>query len=101
MGQVKMLTPPGPTRRPTTMSTTPQITCFRMIAKIPAITRMTATIHNTVASVTMVSLLLSRDAGADAFTQHPPDPRGEFGPGQSWRHPLGCPGDAECLVVAR
>ena len=52
--QVKMLTPPGPTRRPTTISTTPQITCFRMIAKIPAITRMTATIHNTVASVMMV-----------------------------------------------
>jgi len=30
------------------ISTTPQTSCFRMIAKIPAITRMTATIHKIV-----------------------------------------------------
>jgi hypothetical protein len=36
-----------------------QTSCFRMIAKIPAITRMTATIHKTVASVTIALLTLS------------------------------------------
>ncbi len=48
---VKMLTPPGPTKRPTTMRTTPHRNCLRTSAKIPEITRMTAIIHNTVAMI--------------------------------------------------
>ena len=46
--QVKMLTPPGPTSSPTTMSTAPQRSCFRRIATIPEMTRITARIHNSV-----------------------------------------------------
>ena len=52
-GQVKMLTPPGPTSRPTMMSTMPHSICPRKIAKMPAITRMTARIHR---RVTMTAL---------------------------------------------
>src|SRR5674476_273101 len=45
----KMLTPPGPTSRPTTMKTMPHNSCFRMIAKMPEITRIAAIIHRIVA----------------------------------------------------
>ena len=46
--QAKMLTPPGPTSSPTTMRTAPHNSCFRRIATIPEITRMTARIHKSV-----------------------------------------------------
>src|SRR5674476_314277 len=47
--QWKMLTPPGPTSRPTTMRTMPHTSCCRMIAKMPEITRIAAIIHRIVA----------------------------------------------------
>jgi hypothetical protein len=40
-----MLTPPGPTKRPTTMSTTPQMIWRRRSAPIPSTTRITAMSH--------------------------------------------------------
>ena len=43
-----MLTPPGPTSRPTMMSTMPQMSWRRMMAKMPATTRITARIHKRV-----------------------------------------------------
>ena len=59
-GQVKMLTPPGPTSSPTMISTMPQSICPRKIAKMPAITRTTARIQSRV-TMTCTSHL---DAGA-------------------------------------
>src|SRR5664280_2180931 len=47
--QWKILTPPGPTSRPTTMRTMPHNSCFWMIAKMPEITRIAAIIHRIVA----------------------------------------------------
>src|SRR3954447_21276004 len=37
-----MLTPPGPTRRPTTIRTIPKSSCPRIAVTMPAITRITA-----------------------------------------------------------
>jgi len=47
--QWKMLTPPGPTSRPTTINTIPHSIRPRTTAKMPETTRTTATIHSKVA----------------------------------------------------
>lgn len=41
-----MLTPPGPTSRPTTMSTIPHKNCFRNRETMPEITSITAKIQS-------------------------------------------------------
>jgi len=77
-GQAKMLTPPGPTSRPTTMSTMPHRSCLRMIASTPAMTRTTARIHRMVA--------MRRDA-----------PGLHCGTGPSGCRPSGCDGKVNAL----
>src|SRR5450759_3952399 len=61
--QWKMLTPPGPTSRPTTMRTMPHNSCFRMIAKMPEITRIAAIIHRIVAIYFLLLALIASQRG--------------------------------------
>src|SRR5918996_2085696 len=74
-----MLTPPGPTRRPTTITTLPATTEPRSRLTMPAITRIAAMIHRIVAvappcaRIMAVISITSRLAGAGAG--HPPDQR--------------------------
>src|SRR3954471_15033075 len=63
-GQVKTLTPPGPTRRPTTTSTMPSSTCPRTAVTMPAMTRITARIHSSAAMRPPSSV------GSDAANHH-------------------------------
>ena len=49
--QPKMLTPPGPTSRPTTIKTAPHSICLRRMARMPATTSTTAMIQSTVAMI--------------------------------------------------
>src|SRR6266568_4823125 len=58
-GQRKMLTPPGPINRPTTIRTTPASTPPRISVTMPAMTRTTAMIHRTVAAPAAIASMPS------------------------------------------